>query len=423
MRIYPLSPDFYSGNRTKIEQNLPNGAIAIIHSNDEMPRNGDQYFPYRQSSDMLYLTGIEQEQSVLVISKIEGWPTTLFIRRPNLMLETWEGKKLEIEEARKICGIEKIQFLESYEGWLKEVMTLTKMVYLNSNEYPKFFPSISSRDERLGLDLRNRFPLHDYKRLAPLLWESRAIKEVEEINRLHDAISVTGEAFGAILHDSHSGMKEFEIEAIMNYHFTRHGAAHAYQPIVAAAERACTLHYTTNHQVIEDNSLVLLDFGAEYGGYAADCSRTFPIMGHFTPRQRQCYEAVLRVMEKTIPLYTPGNTINSINKQVYIWMEEEAIGLGLLKADEVKAAGEGVLIQKYFMHGTAHFLGLDVHDVGRKDMPFQKGMVLTCEPGIYIKKEGIGIRIEDNIMVADEPVNLMQFIPKEVEAIERLSKK
>ena len=373
MRINPLSSDFYSGNRTKIEQNLPNGAIAIIHSNDEMPRNGDQYFPYRQSSDMLYLTGIEQEQSVLVISKIQGWPTTLFIRRPNLMLETWEGKKLEIEEARKICGIEKIQFIENYEGWIKETMTLTNVVYLNSNEYPKFFPSINSRDERLGLDLRNRFPLHEYRRLAPLLWECRAIKESEEINRLHDAISITGEAFRAILKDSHPGMKEFEIEAIMSYHFTKHGATHAYQPIVASAASACTLHYTTNHQLINDDSLVLLDFGAEYGGYAADCSRTFPISGHFTPRQRQCYEAVLRVMEKTIPLYTPGNTINSINKQVYLWMEEEAIKLGLLKEDEVKAAGEGVLIQKYFMHGTAHFLGLDVHDVGRKDMPFKKG--------------------------------------------------
>lgn len=423
MRINPLSSDFYSGNRTKIEQNLPNGAIAIIHANDEMPRNGDQYFPYRQSSDMLYLTGIEQEQSVLVISKIQGWPTTLFIRRPNLMLETWEGKKLEIDEARKICGIEKIQFIENYEGWIKETMTLTNVVYLNSNESPKFFPSINSRDERLGWDLRNRFPLHEYRRLAPLLWECRAIKESEEINRLHDAISITGEAFRAILKDSHPGMKEFEIEAIMSYHFTKHGATHAYQPIVASAVSACTLHYTTNHQLINDDSLVLLDFGAEYGGYAADCSRTFPISGHFTPRQRQCYEAVLRVMEKTIPLYTPGNTINSINKQVYLWMEEEAIKLGLLKEDEVKAAGEGVLIQKYFMHGTAHFLGLDVHDVGRKDMFFKKGMVLTCEPGIYIKEEGIGIRIEDNIMVADKPVNLMQFIPKEVEDIEKLSKK
>jgi len=423
MRIASLSSDFYSGNRTKIEQKLPAGAIAIIHSNDEMPRNGDQYFPFRQSSDLLYLTGIEQEQTVLVISKIDGWPTTLFIRRPNKMLETWEGKKLEIDEARKICGIEKIQFLETFEGWLKETMTLTNIVYLNSNEYSKFFPSIISRDERLGNEVRNRFPLHEYRRLAPILWECRAVKEKEEIARIKDAISVTSEAFRAVLKESKAGSKEFEIEAIMSYHFTRHGATHAYQPIIAADVSACTLHYTTNHQVINDNSLVLLDFGAEYGGYAADCSRTFPISGHFTLRQRQCYEAVLRVMEKTIPLYTPGNTINSINKQVYIWMEEEAIELGLLKADEVKAAGEGVLIQKYFMHGTAHFLGLDVHDVGRKDMPFKEGMVLTCEPGIYIKEEGIGIRIEDNIMVADEPVNLMQLIPKKVEDIERLGQK
>lgn len=389
-----------------------------------MPRNGDQYHPFRQHSDLFYLTGVEQEKTMLLIFKNhpqQSYQQILFIIRPDETLETWEGPKLCVNEAREISGIESVRFLDEAETVVRELMIQAQAVYLNQNEYPKFFPETISRDDRFAAKLRQDYPLHRYERLAPLLWKLRTIKSAIELDLMETAIFITGDAFQRVVKTLKPGMAEYEVEAEIIYEFTRQGATHAYQPIIASGINACSLHYHLNDSSCCDGDLVLMDFGAEYANYAADVTRTLPVNGKFTPRQRDCYNAVLRVLKKATALYTPGNTINLINQHVNKMMELEMIGLGLFTQEDIhNQPDDKPLFTKYFMHGTAHFLGLDVHDVGGKDIPLENGMILTCEPGIYIKEEKIGIRIEDNILVGKEPAVLTISIPREISDIENI---
>lgn len=423
MRYQEIDNKLFTINRKNLEKQVPPGSLLIVNANDESPRNGDQYYPYRQHSDLFYLTGIEQEKTMLIIFKDhpqENLRQILFIIRPDETLETWEGRKLRPSEARQISAIGTIRYLDEADAILRDLVIQAQTIYLNANEYPKFFTDVTSRDERFTTGMKRQFPLHRYERLAPLLWKLRTTKSAIELTLMERAMRITGDAFDRVLKTVTPGMFEFEVEAEIIYEFTRQGATHAYQPIVATGINGCSLHYHHNDQPCNDGQLLLMDFGAEYANYAADVTRTIPVNGKFSPRQKACYEAVLRVMKNAVNLYTPGNTINIINQKVNLMMQEEMIGLGLFtRADVEKQPTDKPLFTKYFMHGTAHFLGLDVHDVGSKDLPLDHGMILTCEPGIYIREERIGIRIEDNILVGDEPCNLTADIPREAAEIER----
>lgn len=429
MRYQPISNSLFKKNRNDFSSQMEGQSAAIFFSNDQSPRNGDQYHPYRQSSDFFYLTGIEQEKSILILapqSPNKNLREALFILKSNPILETWEGHKYTPEEARNISGIENVFLLDDFEAYLKELMTYVHQVYLNANEYIKFFPEVESRETRLGKKIQESYPLHTYCRAAPLLTNQRLIKSEQEIKTIKKACQITNDAFRRVLKFTRAGKMEYEIEAEVTHEFIRQGAAgHGYAPIIASGKRACVLHYTENDKSCRAGDLLLMDFGAEYANYTADMSRTIPVSGKFSERQRACYQAVLNVMKEVKKRYVPGNTINDINEETNNLMEEEMIGLGLFTREEVqKQDPKSPLFKKYFMHGTSHFMGLDVHDVGAKHEPLKPGMVLTCEPGIYIPEEHLGIRIENDILITEgQPIDLMEDFPIEVEEIEALMQK
>lgn len=424
MKYSKISPELFIRNRKKLAEKLGSKAVAILHSNDEMPRNGDQYFSYRQDSDFFYLTGIEQEQSALIICPDypdEKMKEILFIRKSDKNLEIWQGHKLTIGEAKEISGIGTVRWMTEMEDVLRNILITIDSVYINIPENPKFSPEIESRNARYFSTLKEKYPLHQYHRLAPLIAGLRVQKEKEEIEIIRKACDITGNAFQKVLKNVRPGMKEYEVEAILSHEFIRRGASgHAFAPIVASGKSACALHYVENDKVCKDGDLLLMDFGAEYANYAGDCSRTFPVNGKFTPRQRELYEAVLQVMKFARSLMVPGTTINKFHKEVCKKWEEEHIKLGLYTRENVmKNTGENPLWFNYYMHGTSHFMGLDVHDVGSKDDVFKPGMVLTCEPGIYIPEENTGIRLENDILITETGnIDLMQDVPIEPDEIE-----
>ncbi|MAE07722.1 MAG: X-Pro aminopeptidase [Bacteroidetes bacterium] len=426
MRYLPINNKLFVENRKRFTSLLPKDSAAIFYSNDQQPRNGDQYFPFRQQSDFFYLTGINQEKSILlIIPDIEKkkLKEALFLIKTNEQIAIWEGHKFTKDEAKEISGIENIYWLDEFDLALREVMAATNNIFLNRNENPKFCPDVKERNHRLGEELKNDFPLHNYSRSAPLLAQLRLIKSKEEIALLRNACNITNKAFRRVLETTSAGKFEYEIQGEIEHEFTLNSAnGNGYAPIIAAGKNACVLHYIENDKECKDGDLLLLDVGAEYAFYSADMSRTIPINGKFTKRQKECYNAVLSVFKKAKKLYVPGNTINKINDKVDKLMEKEMLKLGLFTKEEIqKQDKEKPLYKKYFMHGTAHFLGLDVHDVGGKDEVLQPGMVLTCEPGLYIREENIGIRIENDLLITKgEPIDLMKDIPIEINEIEGL---
>lgn len=429
MRYQTIDPAFFSRNRERLARRMASPSIAIIHANDEMPRNGDQYHNYRQNSDLFYLSGIEQEKTVLVLCPDHPSPKVrevLFVLKSDKKTETWFGHKLNQKEAAKISGVDNVQFLDSFESILDEMLGHVQSIYVNENDYPKFKPELLSRDQRFAAKIRKEYPGHQLKRLAPELTQLRLQKQSEEIDLMKQACRITGKAFDRVLKFTRAGAREYEIEAEMQHEFLINGAnGPAYPPIVASGESALTLHYISNEKECKDGELLLMDFGAEYANYAADCSRTIPVSGKFTQRQKAYYNAVLRVQRAIKKYYVVGNTINGIGKEVIKLMEKELLQLGLISKKEIKEAGSAKpLVLKYLVHGIAHFIGLDVHDVGNRFEEFRPGMVLTCEPGLYIKEENLGIRIENDILITEDgPVDLMEDIPVEVEEIEDLMKK
>jgi len=427
MQKIKISEKFFTANRKSLVKKLKPSSVAIINSNDEVCRNGDQNYPFRQSSDLFYLTGLEQEKCILVLCPDfpdEKLREVLFTIKPNEQLETWTGHKYTKDESYEISGITSVKWLEDFEMILRDMLLNSDNIYVNLNEYSKYQTPVSYTDYRMVSNLKEKYPAHSYHRLAPLITEQRLVKSKEEIDLLKKACSITNKAFKRVLNFTEPGKKEFEVEAELTHEFIRHGArGHAYQPIVGSGENALVLHYIENSDECKDGDLLLMDFGAEYANYAADCSRTIPVNGEFTERQKACYEAVLRVQKEAIKLFVPGNTIEKVNKSVFKMMEKEMIDLGLFTKEEVENQNpDNPLYSKYLMHGIAHFIGLDVHDVGSKYQKFEKGMVLTCEPGLYIKEEAIGIRIENNIVVEKNPIDLMADIPREVNEIEDLMK-
>lgn len=426
MPRYTVPQKLFIRNRNNFSQLLPPESIAIFGAAERMPRNGDQFYPYRQQSDFFYLSGIEYENSFLILypdCPIAALKEVLFIEPFNAVKATWEGHMLSNQEASEISGIKTISQSDQLDVVLRELMHYAKAVYLNTNEYIKFQSEVEDVHQRLAKELKEKFPLHTFRRAAPLLESLRVIKSEQELTLLRQACDITKKAFERTLTFVQAGKFEYEVEAEIDHEFTINRAnGHGYAPIIGGGINSCVLHYTSNDCQLEAGDLLLFDFGAEYANYTADMSRTIPVSGTFTPRQRDCYEAVLRVLKKAIPLYVPGNTIDKINEAVWEMMEQEMIQLGLFTAEDVENQHpDSPYYQKYLMHGVAHHIGLDVHDVGLKHQPLKAGMVLTCEPGIYIREERIGIRLENDILVTEsDPVDLMADIPIEADEIEKI---
>lgn len=429
MKYLPINNDLFISNRSRFIKEIKPNSLAIFNSNDEMPRNGDQDFPFRQSSDFFYLSGIDQAKSVLIIfpdCPLEKYREALFLEETNDHIAIWYGKKYSKEEATAASGIKNVYWLDSFETALKEVMALCENVYLNTNENPRYSNPVPHRDIRFNKDITEKFPLHKYERAAPIVSKLRMVKSNIEIDLMKEAINITEKAFRRVLAFTKPGVMEYEVEAEITHEFIRNRAnGHAYYPIIASGKGACVLHYIENNKECKDSDLMLLDFGAEYANYAADLSRTIPVNGKFSPRQKEVYNACLRVMKAAIKMLLPGTTIDAYHAEVCKIMDKELIGLGLYTEDDVKKQDAAKpMYFKYFMHGTSHYMGLDVHDVGTKQDIIKPGMVFSCEPGIYIQEEGIGIRIENDILVTEKGnIDLMAGFPVEADEIERLMNK
>ena len=356
----------------------------------------------------------------------EKYREALFLEETNEHIAVWYGKKYSKEEAIAASGIKNVYWLDTFESALKEVMALCEYVYINSNENPRYSTPVPSRDFRFNHDLTKKFPAHKYERSAPIVSRLRTIKSPIEIELIKKAVDITAKGFERLLKFVKPGVMEYEIEAEIVHEFTRNRAGgHSFYPIVASGAGACVLHYVENNKECKSGDFVLLDFGAEYANYAGDLTRTIPVNGKFGNRQKEVYNAVLRVMKAAKKLMAPGTTIDKYHAEVCKAMEKELIKLGLLTEEEVKNQNpEKPLYMKYYMHGTSHFMGLDVHDVGTKQDVWKPGMVFSCEPGIYIQEEGIGVRIENDILITKNGnIDLMEKVPVEVEDIERLMKR
>lgn len=428
MKYPQLESTLFEKNRKKLIKLLQSNSLAVIHSNDQMPRNGDQYHTFRQNSDLFYLTGIDQEKTILTLCPNhpnKDLREILFIIKSNEQIAVWEGHKYTKEEAFNTSGIKTIKYISEFDSTFRELAIKAESMYLNLNENPKFRSDVESADYRFLKHLQKDFPAHELKRLAPLLKALRLKKEPEEIALMQEACAITNKAFKRILNFVHPDVTEYQVEAELTHEFLWNRASgHAYSPIVASGKSACVLHYVENNKICKDGDLLLMDFGAEYANYAADCTRTIPVNGKFTERQKECYEAVLHVMKKATSWLTPGTSINKINERVEQLIQEEHIKLGLYTQEDVNKQDPATpLVKKYYPHGTCHFIGLDVHDVGDRNTILEDGMILTCEPGIYIPEENIGIRIENDIVVGQKPYDLMSEIPREVDEIEKLMKK
>ena len=426
MRYQPLSASTYREHRARFRQHLEKGGLAIFQSNDIMPTSADGHMPFKQASDLFYLSGIDQEETILLLFPDAVDPKDreiLFVRETSELLAIWEGAKFSQKEATELSGIATVLWTSSYEATIKRLVPQCEHLYLNSNEHLRQHNEVETREDRKNAELRAHYPLHSVKRSAPIMHRIRSRKTQEEVDQMKRAIAITGKAFERVCGFVKPGVKEYEIEAEISHEFLRNGSrGHAYTPIIASGYNACVLHYITNDQVCNDGDVILMDFGSEYGGYASDLTRCIPVNGRFTDRQRAVYNAVLRVKNEATQLLRPGTLLADYHKEVGKIMESELIGLGLLDKHEVaKQDPERPLYKKYFMHGTSHFLGLDVHDVGLWSEMIQPDMVFTVEPGIYIREEKLGIRLENNILVTrDNPIDLFADIPVEAEAVEEL---
>lgn len=424
MRYEPLPSDLYSRNRNKFCEKLPPKSMAIFTANDFMPTNADGTMPFRQNNDLLYLSGIDQEETVLVLfpdAFHQKFRELLFVKETNEEIRIWEGDKLTQEEAKEMSGIPTVFWNDSFEKVLDSLMPQVETIFLNSNEHPRAEKVVETREDRLRKWMMEQYPLHRYERAAPIMHELRSIKEPEEQERVREACAITHKGFERVMEAARPDIMEYELEAEMIREFTRHGSkGFPYEPIVASGKNACVLHYTENHDVCRDGELILMDFGAEYGNYASDMTRCIPVSGRFTERQRQVYDAVLRVQREAMKLLRPGTYLDDYHREVGKLMEEELIGLGLLDRQDVKGQDPArPLYKKFFPHGTSHHIGLDVHDVGGPTIPIREGMVFTVEPGIYLREEGIGVRLENDVVVRENGVDdLMKDIPIEADAIE-----
>lgn len=422
---YPIvKQELFIQNRVNFNSKLKKNAISIINSNDESPRSGDQNYPFKQNSDLFYLTGIDQEQTILLLFPDCPNPLykeVLFLRQTNEHIAIWEGHKYSMEEAKKISGVKNIFWIAEFWNILHSIIHYADFIYLNTNENDRYAHSVPYRDIRFVEEIKSKYPLHKFERAALIFRELRPIKSEIEILFTQKACDITGDAFRRILKFIKPGVHEYEIEAEIIHEFIRQQATgHAYSPIIASGKNACVLHYNDNNQVCKDGEVILFDFAAEYGNYNADLSRSVPVNGKFTKRQKDVYNAVLHVFKEARKMLVPGTIWNEYHEEVGKVMTGELINLGLLdKHDVEKQDLKMPAYKKYFMHGTSHHLGIDVHDFASRYEPFAVGNILTCEPGIYILAEGLGIRLENDILITEDgPIDLMGHIPIEADEIE-----
>ena len=429
MKHLPLDPTIFTSNRKRFTEKMVKNAIAIFNSNDEMPANGDSLYPFQQNSDLFWLSGILQEDTMVILYPDNPDPKfreVLVLIRPNELKEKWDGKRLKAEEAKKMSGFETIVWLDSVEGLLQPWLHQADHIYLNTNENDRKHTDVTTRDYRFAEEMKSKYPAHNYERSAKILKELRGVKLKEEIEVVQKAIDITHNAFERILKVIRPGIMEYEIEAEVVHSFLTQGASgEAYDSIIASGDRARTLHYIANNQECKDGELILMDFGARYGNYCADLSRTVPVNGKFTKRQAEVYNACLHLHNYAKSLLKPGISIIEYTDKVGEEATKIFIGLGILSEADVKNEDkENRAYRKYLYHGISHHLGIDVHDLGTRTGPLQPGMLLTVEPGIYIEQEQIGIRIENNVWITESGnKDLMEKIPITVEQIETLMKK
>ncbi|NBW96222.1 MAG: M24 family metallopeptidase [Planctomycetia bacterium] len=425
MRHAPIDPAMFRAHRDALRNLLPPRSLAIIHAADVPATNGDGTLRMVPAADLFHLTGIEQEESVLLLAPDAADPGSrevLFIRQPNETSATWEGRKLSKDEAHAASGVARVRWIADLHSVLHGLMCESERVFLNANEHERARIDVEPRDARLARELIARYPLHRYERLAPLMRRLRAVKSPTEVALLRTAIDITDAGLRRVLGTLRPGVHEYEIEAELIGEFTRRRARFAYEPIVASGPNACVLHYNDNDAECREGDLVLIDVGASYANYASDLTRTYPVGGRFTPRQRAVYDAVLRVMRAATGRLRPGLTPRDWKRAAQLDMNEELLKLGLLTKDDLsKDSAEEPACKKYFMHGLGHSLGLGVHDLAPVNGPFEPGWVLTVEPGIYIPQEGLGIRLENDLLVtADGCIDLCAHVPVEADEVEAL---
>ena len=429
MKYLPLNKEIFIKNRERFVAGMAPKSIAIFVSNDEMPSNADALYTFRQNSDTFWLSGITQEDSMVILFPDNPDPKyreVLVLVRPNELKEKWDGKRLRTSEAQAISGIQTIVWLDSLEGLLQPWIHLADNIYLDSNENDRKASLIRTRDYRFIDEMKSRYPLHNYLRAAKLMKELRGIKTALEIEVMQQAIDITENAFRRLLQFIKPGVMEYAIEAeIMHSFLSQRATGQAYSSIIASGDRARILHYISNNQECLDGELLLMDFGAEYGCYCADLTRTIPVNGKFTRRQRTVYNACLHLHDYAKSLLKPGITIVDYTDKVGEEATQQFLKIGLLKKTDVKNEDkENRAYRKYLYHGISHHLGVDVHDLGTRTEPLKAGMLLTVEPGIYIEEEQMGIRIENNVWITrNGNKDLMKNIPITAEEIEALMKK
>ena len=426
MKYDRINSDLFVLNRQKFVKHLKPNSLAVFNANDIMPTNADGTMKFMQNKDLFYLSGVDQEESILVLFPDAFDPDhreILFLKETNEHIARWEGAKLNKQQATETSGVQTVMWLQDFEGVFKNLMSQTEYVYLNSNEHLRNSSEVETRDDRFRKSCTSKYPLHKYERSEPIMHQIRAVKSPIEVDLMAKASDINALAFNRVLKFIKPGVTEYEVEAEFLHEYIRNRAdGFSYEPIIANGANACVLHYVENNDVLTDGDLLLLDCGCWYANYASDVTRAFPVNGKFTQRQKDVYNAVLRVQKASLAMLRPGNQLHEYHKEVGLLMQEELVQLGLIDRTDIKNQDpKWPAYKKYFMHGTSHYLGLDVHDVGLWTSKMEVGNAFTCEPGIYIPEEGIGIRIEDDIIIGEnENRNLTKAIPKEVEEIEEV---
>jgi Xaa-Pro aminopeptidase len=427
MKYDPIHSALFIKNRKKFMAAMKPKSVAVFNSNDIYPISADSTMPFQQHRDILYLSGVDQEESILLLfpDAINSEnKEVLFVRETNEHIAVWEGEKLTKEKATQISGIQNVQWLSNFDKVFFDVMTESETIYFNTNEHYRQAVETQTREDRFIERCKQKFPAHTVAKSNPILQRLRGVKEKEELEVLKHACEITEKGFRRILGFTRPGVWEYEIEAEFLHEFIRNRSkGFAYTPIIASGNNANVLHYIVNNQQCKSGDLILMDVGAEYANYASDMTRTIPVNGKFTERQRLVYEAVLRVKNEATNMLVPGTLWAEYHKEVGKIMTSELLGLGLLDKTDVKNEDKDwPAYKKYFMHGTSHHMGLDTHDYGELKAPMKANMVFTVEPGIYIPDEKMGIRLEDDVVIQQKgaPINLMSGIPIEVEEIETL---
>ncbi|WP_456376090.1 aminopeptidase P N-terminal domain-containing protein [Lutibacter sp.] len=427
MRYTKIPSTLFIKNRQNFTAKMAPNSIAILTSNDVMPNNADDVMGFSQNNELFYLSGIDQEESILILYPDAALPENreiLFVKETSDLIKIWEGEKLTKEQAFEVSGIKNVKWAQNFELTLQYMAFEADTFYLGHNEHKKTLTAeINTQQDRMISFCKEKYPLHNYKRAAKITRELRQIKSEEEVALMQKAADISVGSFKRVLNAVKPGMKEYELEAELTYELIKNGGKrHAFMPIIASGKNACALHYNTNDSTCKDGDMILMDFGVCYANYNSDTTRCFPVNGKFSERQKEVYSAVLHCLKEGSKLIKPGVISAAYEKKMASLVEEQLIKLGLLKAEDVKNQDEdNPLYKKYFMHGTAHHIGLDVHDVGLYTRPFVAGMVVTCEPGIYIAEEGIGCRLENDYLITENGTrNLTAAMPIEIEEIEAI---